>query len=203
MTIRLLADREPYASFAEKVLAEGDAMVCGPPLLDAAPPDIVVMPASDFLAATGRMGVEFDCIAYGPVALMNRAFERGCVDYLREPWSLPELEARLSRVRNRSFRAGGALFRLKGSVLMGDRLSAELRADDLDLFRLLLRNAPFLVTREAAAARIQIATQDKNHALGRCAVSLRRSLESVAPGLGKRLHAVKGLGYRFDVELCG
>jgi DNA-binding winged helix-turn-helix (wHTH) protein len=203
VTIRLLADREPYASFAEKALPEGDALVCGPPALDAAPPDIVVMPASDFLAAAGRMGIKLDCIAYGPVALMDTAFEQGCVDYLREPWSLPELEARLRRVRNSSFRAGSTLFRLKGSVLTGDGPSVELRAQDLGLFRLLLRNAPLLVTREAAAARIQITVQGKNNALGPCVVSLRRSLESVAPGLGRRLHAVKGLGYRFDVEFCG
>jgi DNA-binding response OmpR family regulator len=134
---------------------------------------------------------------------MNEAFELGCVDYLREPWSYTELEARLRKFRNCCFRNGSELFRLKGSVLMGDCASVELRAEELGLFRILLRNAPLLVTREAAVERIPIAARDKDHALGRCAVSLRQRLETVAPGLGRKLHSVKGLGYRFDVEPCG
>jgi hypothetical protein len=203
VTVRILADREPYASFADETLPDGDVLVNGPPALDTAPPDIVVMPASDFLVLARGSASLPGFIVYGPVALMDRAFERGCIDYLREPWSLPELRARLRRLRNRDFRAFGTLFRLRGSVLAGDGAFLELREEELALFRILLRNAPLLVTREAASTRLFNTSQDKYHALGRCAVSLRHKLELFAPGLGTKLHVVRGLGYRLDVELCG
>lgn len=214
MTVRILADREPYSTFAEAPLPEGGGaprgplpgslvILNGPAALDEAEPDIVVMPAADFLALPGGLAGRQGYLVYGPVALMERAFERGCVDYIREPWSLAELHARLGRLQGGEFRAGEASFRLSGAVLRGKAATVELGGGELLLFRLLLRNAPLLVTREAAMAALSITVRDESHALGRCAVSLRRSLESVEPGLGRRLHAVRGFGYRFDAERCG
>jgi hypothetical protein len=214
VTVRILADREPYASFADASLAEVEGastgpptgslvILNGPPALDEVSPDIIVMPAAEFLALTrGSLG-QAGYIAYGPVALMDRAFEGGCVDYIREPWSLPELYARLGRQRATRFRVGDRLFCLSGSMLRGATAAVELRLGELILFRLLLRNAPLLVTREAAMALLPIAAHNEAHALGRCAVLLRHSLESVEPGLGRKLHAVRGLGYRLDAEPCG
>ena len=214
MTIRLLADREPYASFAEGPRGGKDPSREGPPpgsfdilggpaALDEAPPDILVLPASAFLALSQGAAAQGTFIAYGAVALMDRAFERGCVDYMREPWSLPELYARLRRLQTLKFRIGDSRLSLVGSVLKGESASIELPPGELALFRLLGRNAPLLVTREAALAALSIEPADENHALGRRAVTLRHCLDSAAPGLGRRLHAVRGLGYRFDAELCG
>ena len=171
--------------------------------MDEAEADIIVLPASEFLAlprdCPGRTGY----VVYGPVALMDKAFEGGCVDYLREPWALPELFARLKRLQTLKFRTGKSSLSLVGSAIRSQKASVELALSELNLFRLLLRSAPFLVTKEAGIAALSIAAIDESHALGRCAVSLRHSLDSVEPGLGRRLHAVRGRGYRFDAELCG
>jgi DNA-binding winged helix-turn-helix (wHTH) protein len=213
VTIRILADREPYASFAEASLPKGDfplgpqlgplAILNGPAALDEAAPDIVVMPAADYLAMPRRLSGPSRYVVYGPVALMEAAFERGCVDYIREPWSMPELYARLRRLQSLKIRVGETTLSLAGSMLKGEEASVELAPSELTLFRLLIRNAPLPVTREAALAALSIAARDGFHDLGRCAVSLRHSLELVEPGLGRRLHAVRGVGYRFDAELCG
>jgi DNA-binding response OmpR family regulator len=203
VTIRILADREPYASFGDQSLPEGDALAFGPPSLDASSPDIIVLPALDFLALTRIRSELPPCIAYGPVTLMGRAFGRGCVDYLREPWSLPELGARLGRFRNCGFRARGQLFRLEGSLLLGEGAAVELKAEDLGLLRLLIRNAPFPVSRAAAVAALSITSLDKDKALRRHIASLRQSLERLSPTGGRDLRSVRGLGYRLEAELCG
>jgi hypothetical protein len=214
VTIRILADREPYASFADAPLGEIDPsregphpgsfdILGGPAALDEAPPDIFVLPAADFLALSQDAAAQGTYIAYGAVALMDRAFEWGCLDYLREPWSLPELYARLRRLQAMEFRIGDSRLSLVGSALKGELASVELPPGELALFRLLGRSAPLLVTREAALAALSMETSDEKHSLGRRAVSLRHCLDLAAPGLGRRLHAVRGLGYRFDAELCG
>jgi DNA-binding winged helix-turn-helix (wHTH) protein len=214
VTIRILADQEPYASFADTAPANGGSspqgplpgpfeIFNGPAGLDEAPPDIVVLPAADFLALPRDAAVQGGYIAYGRVSLMDRAFEWGCFDYIREPWSLPELYARLRRLQIPKFRVGNSKLSLVGSEVKGRTASVGLPPGELALFRLLVRNAPFLVTKEAALVALSIGTHDENHALGRCAVSLRHSLDSVEPGLGRMLHAVRGRGYRFDAELCG
>jgi DNA-binding winged helix-turn-helix (wHTH) protein len=207
VTIRILADREPYASFAYEPIKGPPTgsfeIYGGPSALDDIDADIIVLPAVDFLAlpreSSGRTGY----VAYGPVALIGKAFEAGCVEYIREPWALPELFARLRRLQTLKFRVGDSIMRLIGSAIRRQAASIELPPCELTLFRLLVRNAPFLVTREAAFYALSINASDENHALGRCAVSLRHRLEAVEPGLGRRLHAVRGRGYRFDAELCG
>ncbi len=37
-------------------------------------------------------------IAYGPASLLTAAFDNGCADYLKEPWDIPELKARILRM---------------------------------------------------------------------------------------------------------
>jgi len=214
VTIRILADREPYASFADAAPVKGEdllqgpppgsfVVLCGPAALDGAAPDITVLPAEDFLALPREAAAQAGYVAYGAVALMDRAFEKGCLDYIREPWSLSELYARLRRFQTLEFRAGDSKLSLNGRALKSEAASVELPPGELAFLRLLVRNAGLLVTREAAYAALSMGFHEENHALGRCAVSLRHRLNSLEPGLGRRLHAVRGLGYRFDVELCG
>jgi hypothetical protein len=202
VTIRILADREPYSSFSDESAAL--VIMNGPSALDAPDADFVVLPAVDFLAmgslaARGRRGTSF--IAYGPVGLMEEAFAAGASDYLREPWSLPELHARLSRLRNAAFCWGRARCSLEGRSLRGQS-SVPLGDGEFALFSLLLRSAPLPITREAAQTCLA-AIPCTNPNLGQLAVSLRRRLDEAEPGMGKSLHAVRGLGYRLDVIPCG
>jgi DNA-binding winged helix-turn-helix (wHTH) protein len=205
VTVGILADREPYASYPGRMPSRGGLLPCRDLALDSLPPDIVVLPAADFLALP-RRGHRPLFLAYGPVSLMESAFERGCADYLREPWPFEELVARLGRLErpvSRIFRSDGELYRLEGPTLSAGKGTIRLDADGLSFLLLLLRNAPFPVTREAAKAAVPIAGGDSAAALKRSVASLRRGLESLSPELAHKFKSVRGIGYRFDVELCG
>jgi DNA-binding winged helix-turn-helix (wHTH) protein len=203
VTIRILADREPYASFSDAATSEGDAVAFGPPFLDAPPPDIVVMPAYDFLALPGGRPFPSDYVAYGPVALMDPAFAQGCIDYLREPWTFSELRARLKRFQSIAFAAGGKLFRLEGAILRNSTSDLALLPDEEALLRILLRNAPLPVARRAVSAALSNSLSGNEKALGRGIRLLRRRLSLLAPELGESLLSVRGFGYRFAVQVCG
>jgi hypothetical protein len=205
MTIRILADREPYSSFADAPpVEEGIQIVNGPAGLDEPSPDILVMPAADFLLLRrpppGLFGEGSLFMPYGPVALMERSFDQGCADYLREPWSLPELRARGSRLFTLRFRAGEASLELRGTRLWGFGRSIALSEGEAAFLRLLVINAPRPIPRGAAQAALP---RRLRTAPGRAAASLRARLESLEPGLGGRLLAIRGFGYRLDGTACG
>jgi len=199
--VRILADREPYSSFADQTLPRGESLIIGPPPLDSASPDVVVLPAADFLDLLPIQGRYPGFIAYGPVPLMGCAFERGCIDYLREPWTLAELSARLVRLDTCSFRAEGSLFRLEGASLSGRGASVELGAEERSLLLLLVRNSPLPVTTEAIASALPVGLGPR--ALTRKVASLRRSLWRLSPDLSQRVRPIRGVGYRMDIDACG
>ena len=222
MTIRVLADREPYSTFEDvsHPLGEGDppglfagispesiVILNGPAGLDGPAPDILVMPVEDFLCLRHGFGLAAGVgifhIPYGPVALMEKAFERGCVDYLREPWTLPELRARGGRFCRLRFRLGETALELRGTRLAGETASVELTENERVLLRLLVLNAPLPVPRNAALSLLPGLVNEPFHAIGRCVVSLRRKMEKIEPGVGKRLHAIRTFGYRLDSPGCG
>ena len=176
----------------------------GPSGLDDPDPDILVLPAEDFLAlAGGGLGAGIRYFAYGPVSLMEKAFEVGCSDYLREPWSLSELRARVGRYCHQKFRAQGGMVELRGRNLKGPVTAVELSESECALLGLFLANAPRPVPWEAAAATIPRSRSANPHALSRSVQSLRRKMDSVEPGLGGRLRAIRGFGYRLDASACG
>jgi hypothetical protein len=225
VTIRILADREPYSTFADAPrpegvvdpsgfvsgpsasLSESFVILNGPAALDDPSPDIIVMPVEDFLVLRGRPSMDAVLktlyIPYGPVAMMEKAFEQGCTDYIREPWALPELRARGSRLFKLKFRAGDRTMELSGMRLVGDASSIELTDSERALLRLFVLNAALPVPREAAISALPRPAQGEKHALGRCVTSLRRKMDLVEPGLGARLLAIRGFGYRLDATSCG
>ncbi len=62
--------------------------------------DAVVTPALGFLRwdLSGAPRPRLPVLASGPPGSLAECLDAGCADYLREPWSLGELEARLARV---------------------------------------------------------------------------------------------------------
>jgi hypothetical protein len=206
VTIRVLADREPYPELEAGLESEsrdffgtmgpsGPVRVLnGPATVDELPPDILVLPAETFLvlrrlSAPGQTDSSL-YVAYGPLALMQESFQRGCSDYIREPWSLTELRARLGRLLTLRFLAGGKRFELSGSRLACGGASVELCEGERALLRSLLLNAPLPVPRSS------------DPALGRHVSSLRRKMDEVEPGLGLRIQAIRAFGYRLDGSAC-
>jgi DNA-binding response OmpR family regulator len=134
---------------------------------------------------------------------MEQAFERGCADYLREPWALPELLARGIRFFKLKFHAGERKLELRGTCLAGESAWIELTESERALLRLLILNAPFPVPRKAAVSALSGRARNGSQALGRCVISLRRKMELVEPGLGGRILAIRTIGYRLDALSCG
>jgi DNA-binding winged helix-turn-helix (wHTH) protein len=217
VTIRILADREPYSAFADQPRGEipegaGEPFVLlsGPAALDDPNPDIIVLPTEDYFALglSGRLDPGYDpfpgtlFIPYGPVALMEKAFDMGCSDYLREPWGLPELRARCRRFAKRRFKAGSGPIELRDRELMSEGGRIELSEGEAALLRLLLVNAPIPVTKAALLALTE-ANRREAFVLGRCVASLRRKMDNLQPGLGAKLITIRKHGYRLDVRACG
>ncbi len=205
MTVRILADREPYASYTD--FYEGPSgpfiVLNGPAGLDDPGPDYIVLPAEEFFSIALASGVESfgvcGFIAYGPVELMEKAFNLGCEDYLREPWALAELRARLGRMARLSFRVEGRVFEIRGRRLIGGKEDIELDESEYSLISLLLKNSPLPVPHKAAEHVLSVASGKQRLALNRCVSSLRRKMERLEVGLGSRLRAIRGFGYRLDL----
>jgi hypothetical protein len=205
MTIRILADREPYASYAarysESIDAKGPSgpfvVICGPGPVDGPGADLLAMPAEDFLALPPAQVTGSLVVAYGTAASMDAAFERGCADYLREPWPLQELLTRAGRLLNPRISVNGITI-----ILIKDRLSVlgsasvELTEAERRLARLLMQNAGLPVTREALGYALYGRASRGARAIDNHISSLRRKIEQVHKGTGKALTTVRGVGYR-------
>jgi len=204
VTVRILADREPYSVFLDEATTGVQVgpfrFLNGPPFLDEAAPELIVMPAVDFLTMRllrdPRHGwPRPSYIVYGPVALMADSFLRGCVDYLREPWTMPELIARLGRLFGFAFRARGSTFILTGSTLRCEDSSVELLPDEIALLRLLVQNAPKPVTCKDYSEEFA--------SIALVAARLKRKCKLLEPEFGKCFHVIRGSGYRLDAFACG
>jgi DNA-binding winged helix-turn-helix (wHTH) protein len=212
MTIRILADREPYASYAARFGESLDdkgppgpfVVLVGPGPVDGPGTDILAMPVEDFLAlpASDRAGEAV--IAYGDAASMDAAFEKGCADYLREPWPLHELLVRAGRIQNPRVSLGGTeLSLVKDRLSAAGAASIELTEAERRLVRLLMKNAGLLVTREAICYSLYGDKAIGARAIDNHVCSLRKKMEQVHKGSGKALVAIRGMGYRLTSISCG
>jgi DNA-binding response OmpR family regulator len=202
MTIRLLADREPYASYIKEGDPEGSFFFCEDPSRAV---DVEVLPAELFLA-TAEAGLPLVPIfAYGPLRLMAPAFAAGCNDYLRDPWSLTELLARASRYERLRFLARSAGFELRNRALsLGAEPGRSIALNEAEskILRLLLLNQGTVVTRQALALELWGQDRGPSRAIDVHIGRLRARLDTLVPGSGSCLRPCRGLGYRLDVDIC-
>ncbi|MFH2114300.1 MAG: hypothetical protein ABIJ86_07325 [Spirochaetota bacterium] len=159
MTILFLGEEGAYEGAVESGIREGGSPIFFAPTL----PDpgsrnsdglaAVIMPAQRFLALA-PLQLTVPVMASGPPSLLAECLAAGCADYLREPWSIDEVEARLSRYTGGTDRwpeDGGSW---DGRILCGpggrQRLSPGLSA----LLGLLLANRGACVPRESLSAML-------------------------------------------------
>ena len=104
-------------------------------------------------APDGRLALPV--LAYGPEQSLAAALLRGCVDYLRDPWTLTELELRVNRwleARLPARRFGGLW--LQGTTLHGPTAAVPLSAAEARLLEMLLHNAGRVTSRDALFYRL-------------------------------------------------
>ena len=148
------APRRPGRGFELLVSREFDAS------RDAA---LFIVPAAavnTLLGGGGRLALPV--LAYGNEQGLAPAFLRGCVDYLREPWSLTELQLRVqlwlerreaSATAGVAHAAGGGV-RLRGTTLHGPGGTVALSVAEARLLEMLLYNAGRVTSREALFYRL-------------------------------------------------
>ncbi len=109
--------------------------------------DCLIMPAEAFLSA----GFDLErppVIGYGEGSLLPLCLGAGAFDYLREPWGLPELEARVRRLRGRGFALAGARCELRPHELLGPLRGVPLSPQAYEALRLLVDHAPRALSAE-------------------------------------------------------
>lgn len=210
MTIRILADREPYASYASSHLSgqskdpSGSFVISAGKLSDEdPPPDLIAMPVEDFLAMPPERRMGCAIFAYGGVSEMAEAFALGCTDYLREPWSLRELTARASKLEKLRIPFGDVELSLTRDRLVSPSASVRLTEPERRIARVLIRNAGYAVTKEAIAYALWGQHPFDVHTIESYVSSLRAKLKQVDTAADITLHAVRGLGYRLTKRICG
>jgi DNA-binding response OmpR family regulator len=133
---------------------------------------------------------------------MAAAFEAGCVDYLRDPWSLAELRARAGRLCILRFRAAGKELALEGARLSTgreeDTRTVALSDNERKLLRLLLLNQGEAVTRKAIALELWGEAGRSDRTPDVYAARVRTKIGRLVPGGGVVLKSCRGLGYRLD-----
>jgi len=211
MTIRILADREPYASYPTRFREMEDEkgpsgpffIFSGPESVDGPPADMLVMPAEDFLNMPVLERAGSLVVAYGASSSMEAAFEGGCADYLREPWPLQELLVRARRILNPRVCIDGTVFSLDKDRLTTGITTVELTEAERRLARLLMLNAGLPVTREALAYALNGRRAIAGRSLDNYVSSLRGKMGQAHEGAGKAITVIRGVGYRLTSTTCG
>ena len=158
------------------------------------------------LAADGKLALPV--LAYGPEQGLAPAFVRGCIDYLRDPWTVTELQLRVQRWLDRrtGTGAGAAIggIRLAGTTLHGPSATVALSVAEARLLDMLLYNAGRVTGREALFYRLWGRLPDApSRVVDVHVAALRRKCRIAggdgAAGGGLTITAVRGEGYLLAV----
>ena len=165
---------------------------------------VPVAAVNTMLAADGKLALPV--LAYGPEQGLAPAFVRGCIDYLRDPWTVTELQLRVQRWLDRRTGTGAAIggIRLAGTTLHGPSATVALSVAEARLLDMLLYNAGRVTGREALFYRLWGRLPDApSRVVDVHVAALRRKCRIAcgdgAAGGGLTITAVRGEGYLLAV----
>jgi len=160
----------------------------------------------DFLAGVRNEGDITPAIfitSLNAVDDVTKGFDIGCDDYIRKPFALKELLARVELVLKRNFKThsyqidldNGYLFDVKGLFLTHNKLKVSLKTKEAKLLALFLKNSRELLTYEKIFDVLW--EYDETPSQG----SLRAYINTLRHILGKnKIETVKYVGYRYVAE---
>ncbi len=162
--------------------------------------DACVLPAALYLEA-GARSIPVPAIVYGSAGMAFPCFEEGAADFMREDWTMLELEARLYRLWQPRLAAGDRTFSLRGLTLVreADRAGHPVSALCLSpaeaaLLRCLL-SAPGRIVGPETPALSCTRTRAASKARSMLVSRLRAKLSGLEPGLGDHIQAARGSGH--------
>lgn len=159
MIILFLGEEGAYESAVESGIREGGSPIFFAPALPEPGSsnfdsmDAIIIPAQLFLSLAPLQRA-VPVLASGPPSLLAECLAAGCADYLREPWSIDEVEARLTRYTRNSGSWPDDTGSWDGRVLSGPGGRIQLSPGLSALLDLLLANRGACVPREALSAML-------------------------------------------------
>ena len=162
--------------------------------------DACVLPGAIFLE-TGVGSIPVPAIAYGSADMAFSCFEEGAADFMREGWTMLELEARLYRLWQPKLVAKDGFIALRGDILIreGGRLidsvsSLRLTPTESALLRRFLA-APGRVVAPESLVLPGASPHAATRAQGMVVSRLKAKLSRLEPGLGECIRSVRGVGH--------
>jgi len=153
--------------------------------------DAIVIPALRFLTYP-PLTRTVPLIASGPAELAEPCFEAGCSDFIREPWTGDELQARIAGHTCGKFAFSHEGLRISGHTLSGPTADIVLSDAAYSILTLLSANLGQPVPRLAIASLIGVRAGDSRSIDMRIA-RLRKALRSAgAGGMADRLRGTQG-----------
>jgi hypothetical protein len=201
MRVLLVANREPYLSFAGALGASpfhGEIDLSVATSQDSwcdLPYDLTVIPA-ELLLAIDAADRPQPSIAYGPGTLLPVCLSSGCIDYLVEPWAIPELAGRIKKCRPAGISLAGTVIFLDGGKLSSTvHAAVMLSPAEGALFRALRARLGYPVPRRILATLAGLADATLSRSLDVLVARLRAKVERAAPGSARFLRAMRKQGY--------
>ncbi|NOY07263.1 MAG: winged helix-turn-helix transcriptional regulator [Spirochaetes bacterium] len=149
-------------------------------------------------------GFEYPFIAYGKIELLRIAVIKNCMDYLREPWGVPELIFRMDRFKSLFGHGsvnGESKWKLNNCRLEYNGREVELTYPEGCIFNMLLLHKGKLVSREVLSYSLWGELPSvKSRVIDVHISALRRKIRYLKEDDGGNpIHSVRGYGYRFNV----
>jgi DNA-binding response OmpR family regulator len=157
----------------------------------------------DFLAevrSEGNLTPAIFITSLNGVDDVTKGFDIGCDDYIRKPFALKELLARVELVLKRNFKThenridlkNGYLFDIKGLFLTHKSKKVSLKTKERKLLALFLKNSDELLTYDKIFESLWDFSETPSQG------SLRAYINTLRHILGKsRIETVKNMGYRY------
>ena len=140
-------------------------------------------------------------LAYGPAAKLRSAWILGCADYMKDPWSMPELHFRLTRLADRTdIEVKGSKLRINLGTLSTDAGDVAISVEEYKILQLLLRHPGEVVPREAFFYAIWDRPEENSRAVDVHISHLRKKLRICFPDT-HIIRTARGIGYYFD-DFC-
>ena len=134
-----------------------------------------------------------------------KGFDAGCDDYLRKPFSLKELQARVESLLKREFSKKRdncieinetLCFDVGSYTLKKDNKQIALNPKEANLLKLLLQHRGSIVTKESISETIWNYIDEPNDA------SIRTYIKVLRFNIGKdKITTIKNVGYRFENDI--
>jgi DNA-binding response OmpR family regulator len=169
------------------------------------PWNVLVVPCH-FLIDFPRLDFSQPLLACGPAVMALACYESGADDFMRDGWSLPELEARLHHLLVPELPFLQGRLRLRGSTLSlefpeGLHASIQLDVAEMSMMERLMRKpnriVPFdlLDGPELASMEAAEAASRRGKSLAMRILRLKARLASLDPRLPDSIQSARGFGY--------